>query len=102
MKTPEGNPISATFIAVFDGMPHRVTGVPHFDAQSVTRVDAYTLIRSFMKAGKLVMVETNVVSPDGKMLTGTAQAPTRTGRSSTMLGSMTSSRSDVRKDFLFR
>jgi len=66
----EGNPINITFTNVFDGMPHPA-GNPNFDAAATARVDAYTLINSRTKAGKLVGTQTVVVSPDGKTLTAT-------------------------------
>jgi len=51
----EGNPISITLTGVYDGMPHPLTNPnPNIDAVASTRVDAYTTISSFTKAGKLV------------------------------------------------
>ena len=68
----EGNPISNAFALVFDGMPHPSNRAPNaYDAITDARVDAYTLISSRTKAGKLVAIQTVLVSPDGKMLTAT-------------------------------
>src|ERR1700693_3491887 len=64
----DGNPINFTATLVFDGMPHPVQNAPDFDAAANTRVDAYTLIVSRTKAGKLVGTVTEVVSPDDKQL----------------------------------
>ena len=80
-----GNSISTTLTAVIDGMPHPQTGVPDnpnaaYDAAATTRVDAYTLIFSFTKAGKLVQVSTLVVSPDGKTTTLTRTGADANGR----------------------
>jgi len=66
-----GNPINITLTSVFDGMPHP-EGNPYFDARAVARVDAYTLISSVTKAGKLVGTVTFVVSSDGKTATATS------------------------------
>jgi hypothetical protein len=68
----EGNPISNAFAHVFDRMPHPSNRAPNiYDAITDARVDAYTLISSRTEAGKLVSIQTVVVSPDGKMLTAT-------------------------------
>jgi Lipocalin-like domain len=75
----EGNPVSNTFTMVFDGMPHP-EGNPNFDAEAWARVDAYTLINSNTKAGKLVGTRTVVVSPDGKTLTATKILLDATGK----------------------
>jgi hypothetical protein len=66
-----GNPISVVVTDVLDGMPHPDPYNPNFDAIASTRVDAYTMIFSLTKAGKLVGTQTNIVSPDGKTLTAT-------------------------------
>jgi hypothetical protein len=74
----EGNPTSIAFALVFDGMPHP-TGNPNFDAGTTARLDAYTLITSRTKAGKLVSIQTVVVSPDGQTLTITTTGPYANG-----------------------
>jgi hypothetical protein len=74
-----GNPINFVAAFVFDGMPHP-TGNPNGDATAYTRVDAYTVIRSLTKAGKLVETLTHVVSPDGKTLTITTNGIDANGR----------------------
>ena len=61
-------------------MPHPVTGSPNFDAIAPTRVDAYTTIISRTKAGKLVRASIDVVSRDGKTLTGTTAGIEANGR----------------------
>jgi hypothetical protein len=78
----DGNPISNTVTRVFDGIAHPVTGNPNLDANADTQVDAYTVIRSLTKAGKLVGVTTAVVSPDGKTLTITTTGVNVHGRQS--------------------
>jgi len=80
-----GNPISTTLTAVIDGMPHPAPPVPDnpnaaYDAAATTRVDAYTLIFSFTKAGKLVQISTLIVSPDGRTTTLTRTGADANGR----------------------
>jgi hypothetical protein len=57
-----------------------VTGAPAYDASAWTQVDAYTLNVSRTKAGKIVQTVTNVVTPDGKMLTLTTTGTDENGR----------------------
>jgi hypothetical protein len=67
-----GNPINFVITYVLDGMPHPADNPnPNYDAAAHTRVDAYTLIRSITKSGKLVGIQPITVSPDGKTLTFT-------------------------------
>jgi hypothetical protein len=66
----QGNPTRVVFMHIYDGMPHPTTGSPVYDASAYTRVDANTVIYSRLKAGKLVLIGTLVVSPDGKTLMG--------------------------------
>jgi hypothetical protein len=68
----EGKQTSVENTRIYDGMSHPVAGNPSFDAGSFTRVDAYTIIISYTKAGKLVRTATNVMSQDGKTITATA------------------------------
>jgi hypothetical protein len=69
---------------IYDGLPHPVTGTPNFlatfDASAYTRIDANTVILSRLKAGKLVQVETLVVSPDGRTWTATRLGIDANGR----------------------
>jgi hypothetical protein len=76
-----GNPGRAEFMHIYDGMPHPSIGAANFDATAYTRVDANTIILSRLKAGKLVLVETVVVSPDGKTWTATRTGIDANGRS---------------------
>jgi hypothetical protein len=87
---PDGNPFSVVVTDVLDGMPHPRTGNnPNIDAIALTRVDAYTLILSRTKAGKLV--GTGTVAP----------IPAPIGKSTT-LRSMISSRSSAAKNWQLR
>jgi hypothetical protein len=70
----DGSPIRNMFTMAFDATSHPSRN-PAFDAVANTRVDAYTIISSRTKAGKLVGTQTLVVSPDGKTLTTTTIGP---------------------------
>jgi hypothetical protein len=74
-----GNPTSAVFTRIYGGMPH-LGGGPGSDAVSLTRTDAYTIIISRTKAGKLVSTTTAVVSQDGKTMTGMTTGTDANGR----------------------
>jgi hypothetical protein len=67
----EGKQTSVENTRIYDGMSHPVAGNPSYDAGAFTRVDTYTIIISYTKAGKLVRTATNVVSQDGKTITAT-------------------------------
>jgi hypothetical protein len=67
-----GNPTNTVLTVFFDGMPHPPNNPsPNFDAIASTRVDAYNMILTSSKAGKLVAILTSVVSPDGRTMTDT-------------------------------
>lgn len=75
-----GIPGGIATMHIYDGMPHPSTGSPNFDATAYTRIDANTIILSRLKAGKLVQVETVVVSADGKTWTATRLGIDANGR----------------------
>jgi hypothetical protein len=62
-----------------DGKDYPVTGTPYADSGSYQRVDRNTIKGIAKKAGKVVMHETVVVSPDGKSITGTYSGTNATG-----------------------
>jgi hypothetical protein len=76
----DGKQTSVENTRIYDGMSHPVTGNPSFDAGSFTRADAYTIIISYTKAGKLVRTATNVLSQDGKTITATNMGTDANGR----------------------
>jgi hypothetical protein len=87
-----GDPVVIVFADISgDGKPHPVTGSPAFDADTLTRVDAYTASVSRSKAGKVVQTGTGVVARDGKTVTVTI-SPTRVDERSTTFKSMKSSK----------
>jgi hypothetical protein len=88
----EGNRQSLMIPWLYDGMPHPVTantegnrlgllGNPNIDARAFTRVDAYAVNISYMKAGKIVQTATAVVSRDGKTETITITGTDANGQS---------------------
>ena len=78
----EGNQIAIVFMHVEDGQLHPITGAPGYDAQSITRVDAYTFSLTRVKAGKVVQTATGLVSPDGKTYTLSTTGAELSGRQS--------------------
>jgi hypothetical protein len=79
----DGNPIVIVFHdAAEDGKPYPVTGTPEpdYDANTMTRVDAYTLNGSRTKAGRVVQTTTFVMSQDGKSFTLTTTGTNANGR----------------------
>jgi hypothetical protein len=80
-----GNPISVVFTRTFDGTPHP-SKATDFDAATITRVDAYTIIISRTRAGKLVQTATDVVSQDGKTLTTTTIGSNAKGQPINIVG----------------
>jgi hypothetical protein len=87
----EGNRQSLVLTWLYDGMPHAVTanteanrlgllGQPNIDARAFTRVDAYAVNISYMKAGKVVQTATAVVSRDGKTETITSTGTDANGQ----------------------
>jgi hypothetical protein len=54
-----------------DGMDHAVTGHPYYDTANVKVVNPTTIELTMHRAGKLTSKETDTVSADGKMYTGT-------------------------------
>ncbi len=75
-----GKTTKVVFMRVYDGQPHPTTGSPDYDASAYTRVDANTFIISRTKAGKLVEVDTQVISQDGRTNTVNARGVTAAGQ----------------------
>ena len=75
-----GKPTATTFTAYFDGKYHPMTGSSTADSIMVERVDANTSKSTQMKAGKVVVHTTRVISKDGKTLTSTTTGTTADGK----------------------
>ena len=63
-----GQTLHMTSEVEFDGKDYPFKGNPARDTVSVERVDAQTTVQTFKKAGKIVGVNTRIVSNDGKTL----------------------------------
>lgn len=57
--------------AKFDGKDYPATGITYADTFAFQRVNRNTIKSVAKKAGKIIMRETVVVSPDGKIMTAT-------------------------------
>jgi hypothetical protein len=65
-----GMPIPrSVYTVIYDGQSHPVTGVPAYDANSITRVNANTFDFIRTKAGRIVQTGRSVFSTDGKTAT---------------------------------
>lgn len=67
-----GKKIHESYSGSFDGKDYPVAGDPNADTTALKRIDAYTMVRTTKKAGKVTIVLRRVVSRDGKTLTVTA------------------------------
>lgn len=85
LVTGEGERMTITVDAKFDGKDYPIKGSPFADAVSYQRVDRFTIKGIGKKDGKAIMHETVVVSPDGKTMTGTYSGTDATGRQVTAI-----------------
>ena len=65
----DGKPILRQVVAKYDGKDYPATGHATADTIAYRRVDAYTSQATLKKAGKVIIVNTRVVTKDGKMFT---------------------------------
>jgi hypothetical protein len=80
LVTASGERLTIHVKAKFDGKDYPVTGTPYADTVAYQRVNRYTIKGVGKKAGKVIMHETVVVSPDGKSMTGTYSGTDATGK----------------------
>jgi len=80
-----GKTMNVVFMRIYDGQPHPTTGSPDYDTSAYTRVDANTYIISRTKAGRLVEVDTQVISQDGKTNTVNTRGVTAAGQPTNMV-----------------
>jgi hypothetical protein len=66
--------------AAYDGKDHPVTGNPDADSISMKRINETTGESTFKKSGKVMAVNTRVLSVDGKTLTITTKGTTSDGK----------------------
>jgi hypothetical protein len=75
-----GAPQKWEMTAAYDGKDHPVTGNPDADTISMKRVNDTTGESTFKKGGKVMAVNTRVLSADGKTLTITSKGTTSDGK----------------------
>lgn len=75
-----GAPQKWEMTASYDGKDHPVTGNPDADSISMKRVNETSGESTFKKGGKVMAVNTRVISADGKTLTITSKGTTADGK----------------------
>jgi hypothetical protein len=85
LVTPLGVAIHAEFTAKYDGMDYPVIGDPYFDTISLTHTDPKHANATWKKAGRVVAVAQNVISPDGKTWTETIATRDAQGKDITIV-----------------
>lgn len=63
-----GRVITSMYAAQYDGKDYPYEGRPDRDTVSIVRVDSHRTISTYKKAGKVVVVQTRVVSADGRRM----------------------------------
>ena len=76
----KGNPTHSEWVGKFDGKDYPVTGDPHVDARSITRVSENHYKFANKKEGKVVASGTLVLAPDGKSRTLTTTGTNAEGK----------------------
>jgi hypothetical protein len=76
-----GEPQKWEMIGSYDDKPHTVSGNPEADTISMKRVNDTTGESTFRLKGKVMAVNTRVLSADGKTLTITSKGKTADGKS---------------------
>lgn len=76
----QGKQSVTAYQGTFDGKDYPITGDANADTTSMTRPDAYTIVRTNKKAGKVTTTLRREVSKDGKTLTVTQTGTDIKGR----------------------
>ena len=76
----DGAKLNWNYTGAYDGKDVPVAGNPAFDAAVRKSVNATTTETTYKKGGKVMSVQTNVLSADGKTLTVTAKGMDEQGR----------------------
>jgi hypothetical protein len=74
-----GKPMLVGHTARYDGKDYPLTGSPDADTISLKRIDGSTSEATLKRAGKVVTVNTRVVSKDGKVMTVTGKGTNAKG-----------------------
>jgi hypothetical protein len=69
-----------TMVVGFDGKPAPITGNPNADTVTLKKIDERTGESTFTKGGKVMAVNTRVLSADGKTLTITTKGTDAKGQ----------------------
>ena len=76
----DGATLHWNYTGMYDGKDVPISGNPAYDMASRKSVNATTTETTYKKAGKVVVVNTNVLSADGKTLTVTTKGVDEQGR----------------------
>jgi hypothetical protein len=76
----DGAKLSWSYTGPYDGKDVPISGNPAFDTAARKSVNATTTETTYKKNGKVVAVNTNVLSADGKTLTVTTKGVDEQGR----------------------
>jgi hypothetical protein len=76
----DGAKLNWSYTGPYDGKDVPITGNPALDTAVRKSVNATTTETTYKKSGKVVAVNTNVLSPDGKTLTVTTKGVDEQGR----------------------
>ena len=76
----DGATLNWSYTGPYDGKDVPVSGNPAFDTAARTTINATTTETTYKKGGKVVAVNTNVLSADGKTLTVTTKGMDVRGR----------------------
>jgi hypothetical protein len=76
----DGATLNWSYTGAYDGKDVPIAGNPSFDTASRKSVNSTTTETTFKKSGKVVAVNTNVLSADGKTLTITTKGVDQQGR----------------------
>jgi hypothetical protein len=76
----DGAKLNWSYTGAYDGKDVPIAGNPALDTAARKSVNATTTETTYKKSGKVVTVQTNVLSADGKTLTVTAKGMDEQGR----------------------
>jgi len=75
-----GTATGIQYTANYDGKDNPLTGSQNADKVSLKRIDARTIERTDKKGDKVVLTQTQVISPDGKTMTVTVKGTNAQGQ----------------------
>lgn len=75
-----GKPTSIQASYSLDGREHPIMGSPDVDAQSIRRVDAFSVEGTLKKSGKVVQTARRTITKDGKTMTITFKGQNAQGQ----------------------